>query len=142
MNETASLAQEKERQRQLVEAVHREAIQRLAGTRLPASGPATIHFTDLVPAGPGDPLFQEWNTYRHEVGRLLAEGHEGRFVLIKDNHILGIFSSEEAALAEGSKRHPCQAFLVHQIREREPVMRVRGYNLPCPSSSIPSPPPA
>ena len=35
----------------------------------------TVHHTQLPEARPGDVLSQEWNTYRREAARLLAQGH-------------------------------------------------------------------
>jgi hypothetical protein len=128
--------------RSLVEAAHRAAIERLAGQPLPEPAQATIHYTELPEAKAGEALGREWNTYRREAGRLLAEGHDGKYVLIKEEMILGFFDSEDTARAEGSKRFPRQPFLVHQIREREPLLRIRGCNLPCPSSPTPLAKPA
>src|SRR5207247_2194922 len=51
----------------------------------------TIPYTELPPAQPGNPLATEWELFRREVGRLLAEGHEGKTVLIKDDNIIGIY---------------------------------------------------
>jgi hypothetical protein len=93
------------------------------------SQPATIHCTELSEANTGEPLYLEWNTYRREVGRLLAEGHEGQYTLIKNDTVLGVYACETAALAEGFKRFPGQTFLVHQIREMEPILRIRGHGL-------------
>ena len=61
----------------LVERVHRQAAEELRGQPppLPIQRP-TIHYTELPEDTPDSPLYQEWNTYRREVGRLLAEGHE------------------------------------------------------------------
>src|SRR5262245_30931849 len=125
--------------RPLVEAIHAEARARLAGETLPRSEAGTIHYTELSEAPAGDALFHEWNTYRLEIARLLAEGHEGKFVVVKDSTIVGIFQDEQSALAHGHQSFPRQAFLVHQIREREPILRVRGLNLPCPRSTTPLP---
>ena len=44
--------------------------------------PPTIHFSELPAAAAGGRGAAEWNFYRREVGRLLAGGHEGRWVLI------------------------------------------------------------
>jgi hypothetical protein len=101
-----------------------------------------FHYTELAEALPDDVFFHEWNTYRREVGRLLSQGSEGKFVLIKGQTVIGLFDHQDLALAEGNRRFPCQTFLVHQVQETEPVVRVRGYNLPCLNSPIPSRRPA
>jgi hypothetical protein len=38
--------------------------------------------------------------------------------------VLGFFDREEDALSEGYKRFYPQCFLVHQIRSREPLIRI------------------
>jgi hypothetical protein len=61
----------------------------------------------------------------------LGDGQEGKFILIKGDSILGIFESWDAAREEGLKRFFLQPFLVQQVRADEPVLRIRGYSLPC-----------
>ena len=73
------------------------------------------------------------NLYRREVKRLIAEGLEERFVLIKGETILGIFASWKQARQTGLRELGLVPFFVHQIRSEEPVFRLRGYELPCPS---------
>lgn len=104
--------------------------------KLPSEG-TTIHFTELAEATADEPLSREWNTYRREVGQLLAEGREGQFVLIKDESVVGVFDREDLALAEGYHRFLDQSFFVHQIREREPILHMRGRNLPWLNSPTP-----
>ncbi len=96
----------------------------------------TIHYTELLPASLDEPLGVEWEFYRREVGRLLAEGHEGKHVLIKGEEIIGIFDTDREALVEGYKRYliPREAFLVHQIQTRERISRVSCYYWSCPTS--------
>ena len=117
--------------RKLVEAIHREAVEASRGQPLPPVEPPTIHYTELPEGRPGEPLALEWNTYRREVGRLLAEGQEGKFVLIKEETIIGLFDSWDAAYAAGLQRYLLEPLLVHQIQTREPILRLRGYNMPC-----------
>jgi hypothetical protein len=84
----------------------------------------TIHYTELAPACPDEPLAVEWNFYRREVGRLLKQGHEGRWVLIKGEEIIGIYDDREA-MAEVYKRYPFprETLFVHQIQTRERLYR-------------------
>lgn|SRR5262245_54636716 len=93
--------------------------------------PNSISYRDLPPAEPDSPLAVEWDFYRHEVGRLLAEGHAGRHVLIKGAEIIGIFDTHLEALDEGYQRYHRQAFLVHEIQAVERVYlntwRFRGW---------------
>jgi hypothetical protein len=85
--------------------------------------PWTIHYTELPPAQPGSELAVEWETYRREVARLLAEGHEGKFVLIKGERILGLWDTWDAALAEAVRHFLMQPCLAHQILTYERMIR-------------------
>jgi hypothetical protein len=118
--------------RALAEALHREAAERARGQPLPPVERPTIHFTELPEAQPGEVLGQEWNTYRREVGWLLAEGYEGRFVLIKGQRIISMHDSWDAARDAGLRLYLLEPHLIHQVRANEPILRVRGYNLPLP----------
>jgi hypothetical protein len=120
--------------RKLVEAIHREAVEASRGQPFPPVQLPTVHFTDLPEASPGEPLALEWNTYRREVGRLLTEGQEGKFVLIKDGTIIGLFDAWDAARAAGLHRYLLEPFLVHEVRAEEPYLRIRGLNFPWPNS--------
>jgi hypothetical protein len=84
----------------------------------------TIHYTELQPFQDGGPLTVEWDFYRREVGRLLAEGHEGKHVLIKGEEIIGFFETRVAALDAAYDRFLGQPFLVHQIQTWERLYRV------------------
>jgi hypothetical protein len=85
-----------------------------------------IHYTELPPSPPGTERL-EWETYRREVGRLLAEGHEGKHVLIKHDAIIGIYDTDDEAMTEGYQRYSNEGFLVHQIQTWERVYRTRNY---------------
>lgn len=65
-------------------------------------------------------LEQELKTYEENKERLLSEA-KGKFVLIKGDKIIGIYVSQEDALAEGYKRFGNEEFLVKEITEIEPV---------------------
>lgn len=109
----------------LVERVHREAWERYRRQPPPPSPePPTIHYTRLPPAKLGEELAEEWEMYRREVGRLLTEGNEGRYILIKGSEIIGIWPTQKEAFAVADQRFPFQPYLVHQIRERERLLRV------------------
>jgi hypothetical protein len=84
-----------------------------------------IHYTELPDVAPGSKHRAEWDCYRREVERLLAAGNEEKFVLIKDDAIIGIWESKDDAMNEGYRRYQLQGFLVQQIRTWEPVLRQR-----------------
>jgi len=88
----------------------------------------TIHWTELAEATPGSRIATEWNFYRKQVGRLLAEGHEGRWVLIKGEEIIGIWDTEKEADQVRVQRYLMQDVLLMQILEREPILRGGGYH--------------
>jgi hypothetical protein len=100
----------------------------------PASGACrTIYHTELPEDTSGKPLATEWNFYRREVGRLLAEGHEGRWILIKGEQIIGIWDDEQNADAVAREQFPQQPALVHQIVTEELVFRGPNFRLRCPN---------
>jgi hypothetical protein len=84
-----------------------------------------IHFSELKPFATSGPGTEEYDTYRREVGRLIAEGHEGQYVLIHATDIVGFFESQEEAYSEGYRRYLLknEVFFVHQVRTFEPVVR-------------------
>jgi hypothetical protein len=90
-----------------------------------------VPYTEIPESPPGEVLSEESNTYRREVGRLLAEGHEGKSVLIKGETIIGIYDTWEAADNEGLKQFLNEPYLARPILSREPLLRVRGDLLPC-----------
>jgi hypothetical protein len=91
-----------------------------------------LHYTNLPDAEPGNALRAEWNTYRREVGRLLHEGHERKFALIKGDTVAGVYDNEDEATAAADREFGFQRpFMVQPIREWEPLLRLRGYSLPC-----------
>jgi hypothetical protein len=120
-------------ERALVEARHREAGEKPLAAARPPVERSGVHYTQLSEAKPGEPFFHEWNTYRREVGRLLHQGLDGRYVLIKGETIIGIYETWDAARQTGLQRFLLDSFFVHLIRAEEPFLRIRGLNLLCPS---------
>ena len=80
-----------------------------------------VHFSELPPAAPESKEKAEWETYRREVGRLIAEGYEWRSVLIKEESIIGIYDTFREACEEGNRRFFPEDFMVHEIRTWEPI---------------------
>src|SRR5437016_1626490 len=87
---------------------------------------STIHYSELPPATPGNQLALEWELYRREVGRWLAEGLEGQWVLVKNEEVIGFFDTCNAAIKEANKRYlvPRQPYMVRQITTWERMYRV------------------
>jgi hypothetical protein len=119
-----------ENERHLVESLHHQAVERLRAQMLPHEEPA-IPYTHLPEPRGDDPIAQEWNTYRREVQRLLDEGREGQFILIKGEEIIGIWDTEEEAESVARGRYLRQSCLIHQIRSREPMRRVPAMFRQC-----------
>ena len=72
-------------------------------------------YTEL-PAGSSDsPIASEWNLYLREVQRLLAEGHENRWVLIEGEETIGIWDTEEEARAVALTKFLMQPCLIHRF---------------------------
>jgi hypothetical protein len=90
---------------------------------LGVQGP-TAPYTELPEASRASPLYHEWSFYRREAGRLLAEGHEGRFVIIKGEQLIGIWDTQQEAKAVALQRYLMQPCLIHQVRRFEPLVRL------------------
>src|SRR5262245_5856700 len=93
-------------------------INRAGSGRMPGGGLTmseikrpTIHYTELEDLPPDNPLYREWVTYRREVPRLLAEGHEGKFALVKGTQLLGVYQTDNEATVEGYRRFLRESFL-------------------------------
>ena len=73
-----------------------------------------------------DGLAVEWEYYFRVVGRLLAEGNDGKWLLIKKEQIIGIWDTEEEAEAVRQERFASQPALAKQVLGGEEFIRV-GY---------------
>ena len=77
-------------------------------------------------------LERELATYTREKGTLLAD--EGKFVVIHEDQILGMFTAYEDALQVGYEKCGLKDFLVKKIESVETVhWFTRALDLPCPS---------
>lgn len=84
----------------------------------------TIHWTELQEDTSGGQISREWNFYLKQVGRLLAEGHEGHWVLIVGEEIIGVWNTEQEAQEVRAQKFRLQdVLLLRQVREREPLVR-------------------
>ena len=120
-----------ENRRAWVEQVHCDSIEQCSAAPLPSHELPTIPYTELPDGDADSPIVREWNVYRREVGRLLAEGHENRWVLIKGDEIVGIWDSEEAARAVAMAQFLMQPCLIQQVRSREPIIRMSSRFWQC-----------
>jgi hypothetical protein len=83
-----------------------------------------IHWSELPEDKKPGGNSTEWNFYRREVGRLLEEGHENRWVLIKGEEIIDIWDKREDAFNAASRLYLMEPCLVKQILRNEPEVRV------------------
>jgi hypothetical protein len=120
-----------------LESIEQRYLQQIQQTPPPPRPPLpplhTIPYTELTEDSSGQRGAQEWNFYCRQVGRLLAEGHEGKWVLIRGEAIIGIWDTEAEANQLRLERFPVQDVLIHQVRSREPVFRGPIYLRQCSS---------
>jgi hypothetical protein len=86
----------------------------------------TIHYTEMPEPATNSPNYRECQTFRRELPRLLAEGNEGKWALIKGDEIAGLFDTLDAAHRAGHERFLLQRFIVQPVREWQPLLRGRG----------------
>jgi hypothetical protein len=128
--------QKRQTQDELIDRLHREALDQAPQHPQPPAEPETVHHSQLPEAKPDSPLYHEWNTYRREVARLIAEGQFGRHVLIKGVQIVGIWDTHNEAARAGYQQFLGQPFLVHHIQEHERVLRCVTQRR-CPNLRLP-----
>jgi hypothetical protein len=79
---------------------------------------------DMVP---GSLIEAEWNFFRRELPRLLAEGQEGRWVLIKGEAIIGLFDSRREAMSVGTRKFGLAPMLTEQVLRCYRPVRAGNY---------------
>ena len=69
---------------------------------------------------------REWETLQANLPALL-EKEEGRYVLIHDDQVVGIWDTKAQALEEGYRRFNLESFLVqHIVAYEKPIFVPRG----------------
>ena len=53
----------------------------------------------------------------------------GKFVLVKNDELIGFFGSQKEALIEGARRFGSDSFLVRQVEESEQVVYIPALTL-------------
>jgi hypothetical protein len=76
----------------------------------------------------GQVLEKEWEIYEQQRTRLLA-AHEGKFVVIHDNEVLGVYESRSEAHRAGYQRFGRVPFLVHEIVATERPRRIISHTV-------------
>jgi hypothetical protein len=88
-------------------------------------GLPAIHYTELAEMPPDSPIYEETKTFRRELPRLLAEGQEGKWALIKGAEIIGLFETLDEGYRVGRQRFLFQPFIVQPVREWQPLLRMK-----------------
>jgi hypothetical protein len=91
---------------------------------------ASVVLQPLWDLPPDCPIKSEWDCFRRERPRLLAEGHEGRWVLIKGETLVGLFDTWEEARSVGLQRFGVVPMLVQEILRCYKPLR-QGYSCQC-----------
>lgn len=69
----------------------------------------------------GDPTATpELAAYLKELPRLLAEGHAGRYALVRDDTVVSIWDTQRDVLQAGYERYGLEPFTVKRIDPRDP----------------------
>jgi hypothetical protein len=65
------------------------------------------------------PLEREIATYYRELPRLIAEGHEGRYALIRDDQLVQLCDTSAQADALGHEKFGFDRFMAQKIRAKD-----------------------
>jgi len=88
-------------------------------------GLPTIHYSKLPKRSADGHVAHEAETFLRELPRLLAEGHEGKWALVKGNQVVGLYDSLDEGERAGRERYMLQPFLVQPVREWQPLWPAR-----------------
>ncbi len=55
--------------------------------------------------------------------------YAGKFVLVKGEQLVGVFNTQQEALAEGARRFGTESFLVRQVDESEHLIYIPALTL-------------
>jgi hypothetical protein len=75
--------------------------------------------SDKGKAGWPRALGHELEAFRRELPRLIAEGHQGKYALIHEAAVAGIYDSVDEALNAGYSQFELMPFLVRQVTDHE-----------------------
>ncbi len=75
-----------------------------------------------------NPFEKELAAFEKDKEKLLAE-HEGKYALVKEDKVVGVFESENDAISQGYERFGTQLFLVKHISEKDESMNFLSFNL-------------
>ncbi len=73
-------------------------------------------------------LEKERKYFENNIAQWLKES-PGKFVLIKDESLIGKFDNQKDALVEGARRFGNQSFLVRKVEESEDIIYIPALTL-------------
>ncbi len=88
----------------------------------------TVHYSQIPEPAPDSPLYREVQTFRRELPRLLIEGYQGKWALIKGDEVIALYDTFDEGYRAGWKRYLLEPFAVQPVREQQPALRVRTYS--------------
>jgi hypothetical protein len=114
--------------------LHQQELERMAQSpQARATSASSIPHTRLPEDSSGGRIAREWNFYRREVARLLSEGHEGKWVLIHGEQIIGMWDTPEQANQVRLEKYLLEDVMIHQVQREEPVLRGPTLLRKCPN---------
>jgi len=84
------------------------------------------------------PLEREIEYFDSQLSSWLTQ-YRGKFALVKDATLIGVFSSPEEALAEGARRFGRGPFLIRLVVERQAEISVPALALGIINARVPHP---
>lgn len=78
---------------------------------------------------PQRPLLAKETAYFEEHDKEFRRRYEGEYTLIHGERLVGSYSEEAAAVADGIRKFGTDPFLVRRPGEAEPVLKAPAYSL-------------
>ena len=91
----------------------------------------SVHYSELTEDHSSDPAAGGWNVYVREVGRLIAEGHEGKWVVIAGDKLIGVYDTEREADLVTITEKLLSPPVIKQVREQEPIRKLPFWYKRC-----------
>jgi hypothetical protein len=108
----------------------REEVERARRGQLPAPPSPVNSVASLPEVEPGSLVVAEWALLRSALGRLLSEGSEGKFALVKSGHPITVWDTLHDAVQAGRLLYPQMPSLVQQVLPDLRGLRI-GHNRLC-----------
>ena len=73
-------------------------------------------------------LDQERQFYAENLASWLTQ-YSGRFALVKARQLIGVYDTDEAAIAEGARLFGLESFLVRRVQEQQETVDIPAITL-------------